>query len=256
MAFRKRVYRRRYKKRNYNKRYKGKKLATRNYVRKAIGRTTENKLLPVLRTNTTMKSNILYVFNPSWQIQQGSGSSQRIGRSIRNLNVKLNFAYTHQGTDSLGARKHPSSVLRMLVLTTPSVKTAALTDPDSFVTNPVGMSSQVQGQVFYELINHGIARVDNKIWTVHKDVSFEAHSVSDVNVASGLSGNTVIRKNIYIPIHKRCTYRNYNTTEALNGFLSESEVYICFIASASGALPLLDNMGSLVTSGIMEWEDA
>lgn len=228
-----------------------KRLATRQYVKNAIRRKQETKKGDMLAVNNyTMPGNTVHWFNPTYQIDVGDNWNQRDGRVITDCKLNMNFCYTHLGRTSINVDAFPSSLFRLLVLSSNNVK-AGVAAPNSFQIAPNLGGDFSPQNVFYQSSNLGEATVNKDRWTVHLDRTYESHRVTDQTVGQNGTGNTVFRKNISIPIHKRVTYRDTGN----NSFLLQSEVYIVIVCSAQGA-GITDKVGLFSSDALLTWTDS
>lgn len=221
---------------------------TRRWVKRVLNKTRETKILPILGSPFLLNTNETRVFNPTFQIAQGDGSGERIGRKIQNAYCILGFEASYTGdAQILPSVAAQTGYMRMLVLRSRSIKTGSVgVIPPS---NPAGMTA---GDIFYHALNPVTSQVDKNRWTVLLDRMYKV-TLSLPKTLGVPTGPTILRRNIRIPLPKTCTYRDDNLA---NSTLTQAETYIVWVAdyytSASGG----ESTFSITPTATIRFKDA
>lgn len=235
---RRRVWRRRgYRRRTYGR-------GVTRAVRRALLRYAETKILPVLGVDFVMNAtDVVYAFNPTYQIGQGTGSGSRVGRKISNAVLYLNLRATIIGENGVTANVADEVVVRMLVLRSRAVKTAGVAS-NSWVANPSGMTT---GDIFYATGDLALmSQVNKNRWTVLKDVLLRSKRVND-NDNAGIAAY----RRYTIPLGRNLTYRD---DDLPNSFLTGSETYVVLLGGWRDCLPP-DLVMHMSTQGTVRFKD-
>lgn len=232
---------------------RGKRSSVKKIVARALARQEETKILPVLQTTVQMGGNQAYVYNPLYQITQGIGSGNRVGRKISNVSMRLSFRYTHRGEEALVfANVAEESTIRLLVLSSRAIKTAG-TAGNNLLANPTFMS---QADIVRDAsLGFGsISTVDKNKWTVVKDKTWKCHRYFDDTGAIGAAPHAgcVFKKNMRIRLPRSVVYRDDTGS---NSFSTTTETYIVFMAGWEGSVGS-DFVGELHTQGEIRYKDA
>jgi len=229
--------------------------AVKNYIKKAVKGSAETKVVSAFQDYQRLGQGQTYVFCPSWQITQGIGSGQRVGRKISNAYVKLNCVYTHNGENDIFVNIAQSSFIRMLVLRSRAIKTAGVVS-QSLQVDPGNLTAA--NVFFYTATSKSFfSDVDKRTWTVKKDVTWRSSQI-DNNGAADMTAQ-VTRKKFIIPLGKKCTFISGDS----NGYFVGPETYIVFVAGWSGTIAGADaagdnssNVGTLNVTGQIYFKDA
>lgn len=218
---------------------------------RSINRRIETKMARLPRDDAfIMLDDFLYVHNPTWNIPEGTGDAERIGRKIQNAFMTVSFRYRHLGQSPLGPtfpRQAEDSHLRMLVIRgQPHAPTSVGFDPD-----PVGVQDT---DVFLDPASMLVSPVDTNRWKVVFDRVFHVTSV-EPQTTQAHPGHTIIVRNIHIPWGKQLVYWD-ETADGTQSRLKGSTQYLLFTASFSGANNTGERIGLIDFSCQFRYKDA
>jgi len=230
--------------------------AVKRYVKKAIKGSEETKVVLALNEYTRLGGLTTYVWTPSWQIAQGDGSNQRIGRQISNASCVINLTYVHNGEGSGPAftNRAEESVIRCLVLRSRAIKTAGVTST-ALQINPASMAI---GNIFRWSVgqNYLTSSVETRTWTVLKDFRLKSHRILD-----SLGDYTTVQS------YRKFRFRIGKKLRFLDGdnfgYFVGAETYLVFVCGFVGTANGIDvsalasdNVGTIQVSGEIMFKDA
>lgn len=220
----------------------------RRWVKRYVNKTRETKILPILGTAFTLNSGITRVFNPTYQIGQGDGSGERVGRKIQQAFCVLGMeaTMTADGSTFPGVNSQ-NAYMRLLVLTSRAVKFGAVGVVPT--ANPAGIGPI---DIFYFPNNPVTSQVDKNKWTVVRDMVFVSRRFIQPT-AGDPSGPVVIRKRIRVPLPKLITYRDDG---AANSTLTGSETYIVLVGDYYTSAVSGDPVYTVTLHGTIHFKDA
>lgn len=196
-----------------------------------------------------MADQVLYVHNPTWNIAEGTGDTERIGRKIQNAYMTVAFRYRHLGESPLSPfpRMAEDSHLRLLVIRgQPHAPTSTALDPD-----PTGVTPT---DVFLDDTRPLLSPVDTNRWTVVYDRLYHVTASLDQGVLAH-HGHTVYKRNIRIPWGKNLVYWD-DTVSSTQSRLKGLTQYICFTAHFEGANDNGERVGLIDLSCQFRFKDA
>lgn len=230
--------------------------AVRKYVHRTISKEAETKIVTAAFEDfRSVGALTTYVYCPSWQIPQGDGGGERIGRRISNAYVRLSVGYAHNGEDFAYVNYAEASWIRMLVIRSRAIKTAGVT-AQTLQVNPVNL--QV-GNIFYHTgaQNNIFSNIEKRTWTVIKDVKWMGHRGLDGGI--GDLSTRMIPKKFKIPLGKSCTFILGDNYSHFVG----PETYIVFIFGAPGIINgtnasfgATHNVGTISVTGEIYFKDS
>jgi len=250
-------FRRRFRRRRLGRRFRrraGTKppFRFRRWVKRFVAKGKETKILPILGGSLTMEQNETYVFNPTYQIGQGDGSGERIGRKITGAFCVIGFeaSLLANSTNILLSTPSQHAYLRLLVVTSRAIKFGAVnTVPNN---NPGGLTA---GDIFYFPTVPVTSSVDKNRWTVVMDRMYSIKRFIEPTATldnPNPSGPTILKRNIRVPLPKSITYRDDGVA---NSTLLQAETYIIWVASwYTGALN--DHVFRMTPHGTIRFKDA
>jgi len=208
---------------------------------------TKHTVFPTTGTPITMTDRTMYVHNPTYNVFEGVGDNERIGRKIQNGRLQISFQFDHLGTDLLNNVIAADSYLRMLVLSSTRIH---IPTSSGFDTNPPGLTSV---DVFYDGAKPHYSPVDRNKWTVHMDKVF--HPMARVNSVLTDSWISTSRRRINIRWPRNMTYYQ-DTQSSAQSLLTGREMYLVFVASFPNAAAVGERIGRLAVSGQFFYKDA
>lgn len=203
----------------------------------------------MLGTAFTMGAATNFVFNPTYQIGQGDGSGERIGRKIQNAYMLLGFE-ANMIADAVapGGADSQTAYLRLLVIRSRAIKFGTVSTV--FTANPGGMTP---GDVFYFQNNPVTSQVDQNRWTVLMDRMYKVTQQVPKDIAGVPSGPVILKRNIRIPLPKVCTYRDDTVG---NSVLSQAETYVLFVCDFYTSTSILDPAFNITPTATIRFTDA
>lgn len=218
-------------------------------------KNSETKVVMAYNSFLRMGGQTTYVLPAaSFQIAQGDGSDQRVGRKITNASMRIVVNYSHLGENAAFVNLWEDSWIRMLVLRSRAIKTAGVTSTGLQV-DPVNL--QV-GNIFRQTASSNLphADVETRSWTVLKDVKWRSWRNLD-GVGDSVPTNQI--RKFRIPLGKNLTFISGD----LFGYFVQAETYVVFVAGSCGSINGVgtsttptDNVGTISVTGEIMFKDA